>query len=98
MGLTACTIINFHFEESGISRNLAKMAVSHGFYPYVVKMEQAMKMYHTSGRNYKHALPVFIIRADADTLKRKEAGGKEERNQSDDQCQKSITVGDRKEV
>eukprot|EP00271_Cylindrocystis_brebissonii_P007763 TRINITY_DN21445_c0_g1_i1.p1 TRINITY_DN21445_c0_g1~~TRINITY_DN21445_c0_g1_i1.p1 ORF type:complete len:318 (+),score=66.77 TRINITY_DN21445_c0_g1_i1:110-955(+) len=63
--MTACEIVNFHQEESGLSRNIAKMAVSRGMWAYVQKVEVAIRQYGAAGRNIRHALPVFIIQADA---------------------------------
>lgn len=67
----ACELVHFHLEESGISRNLAKMAVSRGMWPYIQKLDAALRSYQAAGRNVKHLLPVFLIQGDAKVQKSK---------------------------
>ncbi|CAI5537400.1 unnamed protein product [Closterium sp. Naga37s-1] len=61
----ACDIVTIHAEDSGVSRNIAKMGVAHGMWSHVVKMEAALHAYVCAGRNAKHSLPMFLLHADA---------------------------------
>ncbi|GJP38818.1 hypothetical protein CLOM_g23227 [Closterium sp. NIES-68] len=61
----ACDIVTIHTEDSGVSRNIAKMGVARGMWSHVVKMEAAMHAYVKAGRNAKHLLPMFLLHADA---------------------------------
>ncbi|CAI5489980.1 unnamed protein product [Closterium sp. Naga37s-1] len=61
----ACDIVTIHAEDSGVSRNIAKMGVARGMWSHVVKMEAALHAYVRAGRNAKHSLPMFLLHADA---------------------------------
>ena len=58
-------IVTYHYEESGLQREIARMGVARGMWAHIVKMEAAMRAYAASGRNARHLLPVFLLKADA---------------------------------
>ncbi|GJP41891.1 hypothetical protein CLOM_g1512 [Closterium sp. NIES-68] len=67
-GKLGVEIVTYHQEESGLPRELARVALMRGMWGHMVKIEDALRQYCQARRSIRHTLPVFLTRNDHDHL------------------------------
>lgn len=79
---TACEIVSVHQEDSGISRQVARVGVAHGLWGFIQKMEQGIRLYQTTGRRASPLLPELLS-----------GGGREESGEEGDVSPAAAVAG-----